>query len=155
MTRYRVYDRLDTGSSQWIEADTPDEAINEWLEPGYDSAYDTSRGPVWLDVVVEDEDGDVVGQRDIIVPQDPPECSENEHDWCSPYAVVGGLRENPGVFGGPNGGVTITEVCRHCGAYRRTETRHQDTCSGRTWPDDYVSYREPDDVSLEWIEAAD
>jgi hypothetical protein len=35
----------------------------------------------------------------------------------SPYAVLGGLRENPGVQG-HGGGVTIHRVCAHCGCLR-------------------------------------
>lgn len=51
-----------------------------------------------------------------------PACtSKSGHEWTSPHEVVGGLKENPGVFG-HGGGVVIREVCAHCGRQRRTDT---------------------------------
>lgn len=84
----------------------------------------------------------MVGQRDIIVQQEPPECSQDEHEWANQSVV------------GHGGGVIITETCHHCGTVRVTDTWHQDSQSGRVWPVDHVSYREADDDSLEWVEAA-
>lgn len=63
---------------------------------------------------------------------DPPEpkCKAGpSHDWHSPYDVVGGLKENPGVFG-HGGGVRIHEICRHCGICRVTDTWAQDREDG-------------------------
>ena len=59
-----------------------------------------------------------------------PECEaaeDGEHDWRSPHSLVGGLRENPGVW---SGGGTIMQnksVCRCCGCYK-TETDKGSQC---------------------------
>lgn len=67
---------------------------------------------------------------DIELEPEPPGCSEQEgHDWCSPHAVVGGLRENPGVQG-HGGGVICHEVCRHCGVLKITDTWAQNPSNG-------------------------
>lgn len=51
-----------------------------------------------------------------------PDCLDgHDHRWESPIELVGGLRENPGVYGS-GGGVEIYEVCGICGCSRRTDT---------------------------------
>lgn len=83
-----------------------------------------------------------------IEPEVPGDC---EHEWCSPHSVVGGCEQNPGVWaavGGP--GVEITEVCRHCGMYRVTETDAQSHHDGQ-YRGVRVSYRQADEDSLAWI----
>ena len=78
----------------------------------------------------------------------PPECEEDkEHDWQSPHEVVGGIEENPGVWGNA-GGVIVTEVCAHCGAYKVTNTWDQ---SEGPEPVTTIQYKEPDERSLEWV----
>src|SRR5690606_20836104 len=51
------------------------------------------------------------------------ECSASEdgaHRWGSPHELVGGIKENPGVWGGPGCSIRSTSVCLHCGlAYMR------------------------------------
>jgi len=44
----------------------------------------------------------------------------HRHRWTADHASVGGLKENPGVFG-DNGGVLIVEACG-CGAQRKMTT---------------------------------
>lgn len=87
--------------------------------------------------------------RAVYVPPEEPACADGEeHDWRSPLEVVGGIAENPGVWG-HGGGVTITEVCAHCGQYRETDTWADDGRGGvcRT-----VEYRDADDASRAWVE---
>lgn len=86
----------------------------------------------------------------VAIDPDEPKCKRgHEHEWCAPLEVVGGIPENPGVWG-HGGGVLIHEVCRHCGWYRTTDT-------WATRPDNgaqglrSVEYAEPDDDSMEWI----
>lgn len=57
-----------------------------------------------------------------IDPEAPP-CDDDspDHDWQSPIEIVGGIVENPGVWG-HGGGVTITECCMRCGCRRVTDT---------------------------------
>lgn len=82
-----------------------------------------------------------------------PECSGDEHDWRSPYSVVGGIKENPGVWG-HGGGVIITEVCRHCGCYRVTDTWAQDRETGEQGLES-VEYKDADDDTLAWVARKD
>ncbi|KKK91400.1 hypothetical protein LCGC14_2713330, partial [marine sediment metagenome] len=51
-----------------------------------------------------------------------PNCSNHDnHDWQAPYEMVGGIRDNPGVWG-KGGGTVSTEVCLNCHATRVTDT---------------------------------
>jgi hypothetical protein len=83
------------------------------------------------------------------IPEPEPECPEGDHDWQSPHALVGGIQENPGVWGS-GAGVTMLEVCASCGTYRETDTAAQCPATGRTYRK--VSYREPDARSRAWVE---
>ena len=77
-----------------------------------------------------------------------PDCEKgHDHDWCSPQ-WLGGLSENPGVWGSRHGGVRIKEVCAHCGRYRITDTGATDSAAGQQC--ESVEYREPDEASLAW-----
>lgn len=58
------------------------------------------------------------------------EDDTNDHDWRSPYAIVGGCKQNPGVHG-KGGGVLIEEVCMICGCSRLTDTWATDRSNGR------------------------
>ncbi|GIW60275.1 MAG: hypothetical protein KatS3mg087_1341 [Patescibacteria group bacterium] len=53
--------------------------------------------------------------------EDPP--SNHQHHWKRPARLVGGLKCNPGVWGNPDGSITITEVCSSCGLMRRSSYR--------------------------------
>lgn len=104
--------------------ETAKEAAEEYVEDG--DWGDDSSG--FLDVYVWERRrlGDVTadGEREsftIALPVVAPECTESEHDWTSPVEVVGGIKENPGVWVN-GGGVIIDEICRHCGALKRTDT---------------------------------
>lgn len=79
-----------------------------------------------------------------------PDCADGEsHDWQSPYCVVGGLRENPGVSG-HGGGVICTEVCRHCGCYQVTDTWAQNSATGEQGLRS-VEYCDADESSEAWV----
>lgn len=56
-----------------------------------------------------------------IYPGEPPCESGAEHDWQAPYEIVGGNRENPGVWL-HGGGVIIHELCVRCGCGRVEDT---------------------------------
>lgn len=79
----------------------------------------------------------------------PPRCVAHNHDWRTPYSLLGGLRENPGVRG-HGGGVVMRSVCRHCGIYRVVDTWAQDPVDGEQGLTS-VTYLEADDSSLEWL----
>ena len=78
-----------------------------------------------------------------------PECSEDEREWQSPYELVGGLEENPGVWGMGGAQLRCEEVCAHCGMRRTTVTENtQNDIPER------VSYRPADAESLAWVAAS-
>lgn len=64
-----------------------------------------------------------------IEPKEPPCPGEKAHDWESPYVILGGLEENPGVWG-HGGGVIIKEVCMCCGCLKTTDTWAQNPSNG-------------------------
>lgn len=116
-------------------SDTLAAAAREYVEDGDwgDDRSETSWVTIYawrrwtLGDVEIDEERD---SFDVEIEPEEPECDgEHEHDWCSPYAVVGGIRENPGVWG-HGGGVIIHEICRHCGCLRTTDTWAQNPETG-------------------------
>lgn len=93
--------------------------------------YDTSAGTVWTDIHVIDAETDERVET-VTVQIDPPEpdCIDSgDHDWQSPMELVGGIKENPGVWG-HGGGVIIHEACIRCGCGRSTDTWAQNPSTG-------------------------
>lgn len=86
------------------------------------------------------------GWHNVDVDPDEPGCTGDDHDWQSPE-WLGGVKENPGVWG-HGGGVVIREVCAHCGVYRRTDTWVQDSSGNRYQS---VEYLPADDASQGWV----
>lgn len=112
-----------------------------------------------IDVQVAEIDADkeVVDREWITVEvgEDPPEpeCYADEHDWQTPWRLLGGLRENPGVWS--KGGTTMVyrSVCKNCGCYR-TETDYG--CQRNPGqPTRSVEYDKADFASTEWIDRKD
>lgn len=112
-----IYKCNDGNCEVEIEAESAEEAAQEYVDGG---DWGDGRETSWVTVYVTDEDGDCVRIK-IAVEPDEPDCDEEEHEWKSPYELVGGLKENPGVFGS-GGGVKITEVCIRCGCGKHTDT---------------------------------
>lgn len=144
------------GSSERGHHHTPSEVEGElqaWTEGG---DWETSEGTFWvvdyasaIDPVTDREiDENTVNVRVEFQPEEPG-CKRNrEHDWQSPYSVLGGCKENPGVRGN-GGGVVYREVCAHCGKYRVTDTWAQDPSTGIQGLTS-VGYEDADDDSREW-----
>lgn len=113
-----------------ITASSADEALQIAIDNCDRANYPDCEGTFFIDVRVDCEE---TGERDsTTVPLEPmePDCADDEaHDWQSPHSLVGGLEENPGVHGN-GGGVVITEVCRHCGCKRVTDTWAQNPSNG-------------------------
>ena len=106
-------------------------SARDWAEDG---GYDTSEGTVYLRYRIrcaltrEEEDVRIALQPK--APKCPgPDNEGGEHDWQSHYGIVGGLKENPGVWG-HGGGVLVREVCMHCGCGRTTDTWAHDPATG-------------------------
>lgn len=136
-----------------ITAETPQDAADEYVFGG---DWGEGERTVWIDVRVTeiDDDGEEIGDTETIqitLEPNEPECADGyeEHDWQSPHEVVGGLTENPGVYG-HGGGVTIDTVCAHCGKYCHVDTWAQNAENGKQGLDS-VSYRDADDESLAWV----
>jgi hypothetical protein len=91
--------------------------------------YDMSYGTLWINVSVHCQETDEEAEERVVLAPEEPECIRDEHDWQSPIELVGGIEENPGVFG-HGGGVIINEVCLHCGCARITDTWAQDRTTG-------------------------
>lgn len=146
-----------------MDADSPREAAQEYVDGGeWGEITETSwiTVYVWRNGYVLDPDADEVERiqidRDshtIVIEPDEPECTADDHDWQSPYSVLGGLKENPGVWG-KGGGVVITEVCSHCGMYRVTDSWAQRRDTGEQGLES-IEYREADEASLKWIAESD
>ena len=96
--------------------------------------YGDLKSTIWVEAhVVEVEDGyvdTIVATVTVAIDPTEPECeAAGEHDWHSPHEIVGGCKENPGVWG-HGGGVVITEVCACCGCERVTDTWAQRSDTG-------------------------
>ncbi len=110
--------------------------------------YD-AEGTIWIDVSVRNT---LTGESDsetVQLDEPEPECVEDAHDWRSPYSVLGGMKENPGVWGN-GGGVISKTVCAHCGMYRITNTWAQRHDTGEEGLTD-VTYEPADDESEAWV----
>lgn len=115
-----------------------------------DGDWDRSGGTFWVRVSLCCALSGEADEITVAVEPQAPKCAAKaEHDWQSPHEVVGGIAENPGVHG-HGGGVIIREVCRHCGAYRVTDTWAQDRTTGRQGLRG-VRYEDADEDSLEWV----
>ena len=115
---------------------TFDQIVNDVIQREKDvisEVMDSKQGPVTRTVMLCNPDPEDPTEPDI---RDPvhehtaqftvgatePECTHPDgHEWHRPHEIVGGLEENPGVFG-KGGGVISRDVCRHCGLICETDT---------------------------------
>lgn len=127
-TTYRVWDT--SGTDVEIEAETPEDAAQKYVADG---DWGPQTKTQFHNIQVIEVDGDDLDAEDHLVsvdPDEPPCDDDGEHDWRSPYALLGGLKENPGVFG-HGGGVVSTEICVRCGCARTTDTWAQCPSTGQ------------------------
>lgn len=150
--RSRTYTCWDeSGTQAQIEATSARAAAEEYAD-----AYDPRDSTYWVTVYVAYEEGTTYPQRDeeckVRIDPTEPDCADGEeHDWQAPFAVVGGIEENPGVWGN-GGGVRQRTVCAHCGVYREIDTWAQDPADGEQGLES-VEYEDADEDSLEWVAA--
>jgi hypothetical protein len=134
------------GPLHYPEATTAREAAEEYCDCDWDGYV----GPILVLCWREDEDGERLDEcsHEVLIECSPPDCAEGcAHDWQAPHIVVGGIEENPGVYGS-GGGVRYTEVCPHCGTYKKGDT----WATGPTGePYHKVWYESPDDTSVAWV----
>jgi hypothetical protein len=115
-----------------VEYDTPtaEEAAQNYVEDGdWDVQNKTEFLQIYVwpkyyvgSVSVEDK-GDSTWLIEKLNPKIPScdDGDDGDHVWSSPYDIVGGLKENPGVWG-KGGGEVIHEVCLKCGCRKTTDT---------------------------------
>ena len=120
-----------------------------WLKDGYADEVGQEYCDVnWTDLLT----GDYDSSRCIVGTDDPPDCETGEdHDWRSPHSVVGGLRDNPGVWAIGGTETKTVEVCRNCGMYR---VRYSESTPGQ-YPEhpEYYEYEDADDASLAYVDS--
>ena len=149
------YQVTDGNGDIEIEAESAQDACQQYVDGGdWGSEAKTS----WVRVTateiadeVEDLDAPEPESETytIEIPPTEPECCGGDHDWASPLSVVGGIKENPGVYG-HGGGVICTEVCRHCGCYQITDTWAQNPENGAQGLTS-VEYKDSDESSEAWL----
>ncbi len=173
LPNYRIYDLTGGGVTEDIYAETLEDAIEqgrEWIEQGdwssEDGTYRTITLPCCVREIVRYRSEPLPGEsidEDATADNDAHDCSgeysdelpecdasdDGEHDWQSPYSLVGGIRENPGVWS--NGGTSMSykEVCAICGKYK-IKTSKGSQCN----PDEarvVIEIQDADEASLAWI----
>jgi hypothetical protein len=91
----------------------------EWAREG--DYLDEGQETIWVDVQIEGEEGLLETVSVSIDPHEPACSDEDDHEWAAPVSIVGGCASSPGVYGHA-GGVTISEVCLHCGCRKLIDT---------------------------------
>jgi len=106
-----------------VIATSAEEAIETARDNVDRGNYNAAEGTIWIDVRVHCRETDESASGTVQSDEDEPDCESDAgvHDWQSPIELVGGIKENPGVWG-HGGGVIITEVCMCCGCKRTTDT---------------------------------
>lgn len=119
---YVLVDTTGDRITKTVLADNDEDAreqLDEWLREGWGC-----EGDVWVDghAYPEDEDTDRIETSLDYLPPLAPDCADgHEHEWIAPHSVLGGLKENPGVWG-HGGGIVYEELCEHCHVKRVTDT---------------------------------
>lgn len=143
--------------SEIFEAEDIEAAINWaecWLEDG---EYGDDPCYVSASVVEIDEDDEAIGYPEDVEIEwagniTIPDCDhEDGHDWQEPYEVVGGCKENPGVYGIGGAQIRSTSVCSRCGMYR-VHTSASTPGNYPKEPEKY-EYRDANERSMEWVES--
>lgn len=147
-----TYQVTDGNGDITIEAASAQAACQEWVDTG-DWGSESKTTWVTCRATPLDAGGkrlyDESESHTIEIPPTEPDCCAGSHDWATPYSVLGGLKENPGVWGN-GGGVICTEVCRHCGRYQITDTWAQNPENGEQGLTS-VEYRDADESSEAWL----
>jgi hypothetical protein len=150
MKTYDAWIQDDLGDTV-IEAESMEAAVKlatEWVRAGDWGEFQKTK---WVDFSIQEQGSDHHDEYTVTIDPKEPECAEDcTHEWVIPIEVVGGVKENPGVYG-HGGGVTMTSICKHCGWYRIIDTWAQRPDNGEQGLEG-TEYREPDDKSLAYVE---
>lgn len=156
MASYEI--REESGASEVIEAASIEEALEKAQEWASEGSYDERvMVRVWAHEL--DEDGEPTGESlsgEVEAgPEPKPEATDcgtedDDHDWDSPLELVGGLRENPGVFSTGGTSFRYEYVCSKCGMYKTVRTAGAQKNPGEL--DETIEYSAADERSLAWVE---
>lgn len=122
------------------------EKAEKWILGG---DYAPREHTYWVEYGIRESGESVWEWSEIAIDPPEPKCTKKRHKWLAPVSVVGGLKENPGVYG-HGGGVNITTCCKFCGMFRIVDTWAQNPVTGKQGLDS-TSYRDATDRSLDWI----
>lgn len=126
----RHWDLYEEGNCyDTVEADSAEEALDIARDNVDRANYAGAKGTIWIRVEVRCEETGEGDSATVTLDEDEPACPEGEHDWQSPYAILGGLKDNPGVWG-KGAGLIMRRVCMHCGCERVTDTWAQNPETG-------------------------
>ncbi len=114
---WRCWD--SSGTEVDIVAETAEEAADEYVGDGdWGDSFSTRWATVRCAQIVHGKTSTANTEFvTVSIAPDEPKCGKSAHDWRAPYEIVGGLTDNPGVFG-QGGGVRTHTVCVHCGCER-------------------------------------
>lgn len=166
-TTITTYEAQDDQVTEKLNATSMADALIEAERSWQSGSWDTHSE---IDVIVRevittvttDEDGDETETREFGVSQtiyvevgevesEPACAASDEHDWCQPHSVVGGLDSNPGVWSGGGTALDTREVCSCCGMYR--DTHHAGSQRNPGEDAETTTYLPADRQSLSWVEA--
>jgi hypothetical protein len=144
----------ESGHCETFEMETAQQAAEFYVHTGSwpDDEKPISRTRAHQ-ITVKDEDEETTQHRVIVHPNQPPcikdgegipSVDEDGHRFRSPLAIVGGIKDNPGVWYA-EGGIRTSEVCMRCGCGKTINTWAMDS-TGQ--PYESVSYD-----TQEYIEA--
>jgi len=150
VTRFHL---SDDGSSEEIESDDMDSAKEEAEELWKGGDWD-EKCRISVRIQEIDWDDNDVGDPEWIAVEcgeDPasPDCDEDDHEWETPHAVVGGLDSNPGCWSTGGTSMKFKSVCKHCGIYR---IEHHTGAQYNPGEVDTVEYEDADEDSLKFVE---
>lgn len=115
----------DSDDSVEIEADSRKEAAQKFVETG---DWEPEEKTYWVKVDVAFAGNNYESIKVPVHPKEP-KCSEWEHEWHRPYEILGGCKENPGVWGS-GGGTVSHDLCQHCGVLKVENNWAQDPIDG-------------------------
>ena len=123
--------QANDGTDSWeVDATSLEDALDQSVEDVRNcDGYDQNETTCWVRVTVTGEDEISDAQTVTIDPVEPSCTTGGEHDWQSPLSIVGGIADNPGVWGN-GGGVISKECCMNCGCQRKIDTWAQNPATG-------------------------
>lgn len=128
------YDLIEAGHCfSTVEAASAEAALDtidpDWVD--YGDPDEVTRATRYTEITarnVDDED-DCETRTFRMEPPAPPCADGHAHEWSDDHDLVGGLAENPGVWG-HGGGVRIHTACIHCGCGKVVDTWATDPLTG-------------------------